>query len=122
MPHVCDMGQDGFYFPSEDFSALKNPTASAGFEPANLGAKGQHATSRPPKPLSQVLLNSVETYRHFLAHIDEAGYKKSEDLSVPKTVVQRSTTVTCKCMASANSQCATSQSAERSVLGCTLCQ
>ena len=35
---------------AEDFFALKNPTASAGFEPANLGTKGQHATSRPPKP------------------------------------------------------------------------
>ena len=33
------------------FFALKNPMASAGFEPANLGTKGQHATSRPPKPL-----------------------------------------------------------------------
>jgi hypothetical protein len=37
-----------FYFPSEgkraeDFFALKNPTASAGFEPANLGTKGQRA-------------------------------------------------------------------------------
>ena len=36
------------YFPSEgrraeDFFALKNPTASAGFEPANLGTRGQHA-------------------------------------------------------------------------------
>ena len=30
------------------FFALKN---SAGFEPASLGTKGQHATSRPPKPL-----------------------------------------------------------------------
>ena len=45
------------YFPfegrrAEDFFALKNPTASDGFEPANLGTKGQHATSRPPKPLS----------------------------------------------------------------------
>ena len=44
------------YFPSEgrraeDFFALKNPTASAGFEPANLGTKDQHSTSRPPKPL-----------------------------------------------------------------------
>ena len=44
------------YFPSEgrlfeDFFALKNPTASAVFEVANLGTKGQHATSRPPKPL-----------------------------------------------------------------------
>ena len=26
------------------FFSLKNPTASAGFEPANLGTKGQHAT------------------------------------------------------------------------------
>ena len=33
------------------FFALKNPTASAGLGPANLGTKGQHATSRPPKPL-----------------------------------------------------------------------
>jgi hypothetical protein len=36
MPQICDMGQDGFYFPirgrrAEDFFALKNPTASAGF-------------------------------------------------------------------------------------------
>ena len=45
------------YFPSEgrraeDFFALKNLTASAGFEPANLGTKGQHATSRPSKLLT----------------------------------------------------------------------
>ena len=33
------------------FFRPKNPTASAGFEPANLGTKGQHATPRPPKPL-----------------------------------------------------------------------
>ena len=37
------------------FFTPKNPTASAGFEPANLGTKGQHATSRPPKPLSEGL-------------------------------------------------------------------
>ena len=36
---------------AEDFFALNNPMASAGFEPANLGTKGQHATSRPTKPL-----------------------------------------------------------------------
>ena len=45
------------YFPSEgrraeDLFALKNPTASARFEPANLGTKGQQAASRPPKPLT----------------------------------------------------------------------
>ena len=32
------------------FFAMKNPTASVGFEPANLDTKGQHAASRPPKP------------------------------------------------------------------------
>ena len=36
---------------AEDFFRPKNSTASAGCEPANLGTKGQHATSRPPKPL-----------------------------------------------------------------------
>ena len=40
---------------AEDFSALKNPTSSAGFAPANLGTKGQHSTSRPPKPLYHTL-------------------------------------------------------------------
>ena len=44
------------YFPSEgkraeEFFALKNPTASVGFELKNLSTRGQHATSRPPKPL-----------------------------------------------------------------------
>jgi len=34
------------------FFRPKNPIASAGFEPANLGTKGQHATARPPKPIS----------------------------------------------------------------------
>jgi hypothetical protein len=34
-----------------EFFRPKNPTASTGFEHANLGTKGQHATSRPPKPL-----------------------------------------------------------------------
>jgi hypothetical protein len=37
------------------FFRPKNPTALAGFEPANLGTKGQHTTSRPPKPLSLLI-------------------------------------------------------------------
>jgi len=48
MPQIYGMGPK-----AEDFLTLKNPTASARFEPANLGTKGQHATSRPPKPLPQ---------------------------------------------------------------------
>jgi hypothetical protein len=39
---------------AEDFFALKNPTASAGFEPVNLGYKGQHTICRLPKPLHYV--------------------------------------------------------------------
>ena len=49
-------GTDGVTSPPkgkrvEDFLALKNPTASVGFEPANLGTTGQDDTSRPPQPL-----------------------------------------------------------------------
>jgi hypothetical protein len=55
VPYSYDMGptallplrkkaRSGFFHP-------KNPTASAVFEPANSGTKGQHATSRPTKPL-----------------------------------------------------------------------
>ena len=40
---------------AEGFFTLKNPTASVRFEPVNLGTKSQHATSRPPKPLSGIL-------------------------------------------------------------------
>jgi hypothetical protein len=49
MPQIYDTGGEGRR--AGDFFVLKNPTASAGFEPANLGTRGQHASSRPPKPL-----------------------------------------------------------------------
>ena len=53
------------YFPSEgrrdeDFFRPKNPTGSAGCEPANLGTKGQHAISRPPKPLRWIRQDTYE--------------------------------------------------------------
>jgi len=44
MPQIYDMGPTTL-LPLR----RKNPTASAGFEPPNLGTKGQHATPRPPK-------------------------------------------------------------------------
>jgi hypothetical protein len=52
-------GTDDFTSPPKEgvlrffFFAFKNSTASAGFETANLGTKGQHLTPRPPKPLYQ---------------------------------------------------------------------
>jgi len=47
---------DGFTSPPKEgvlriFFVLKNPTASAGFEPVILGIKGEHATPGPTKPL-----------------------------------------------------------------------
>ena len=45
---------------AENFFALKNPTASAGFEPMNLGTKGQHATPRPPKQLVIICVESFD--------------------------------------------------------------
>jgi hypothetical protein len=46
---------DGFTSPPKEacwgFFRPKNPTASAGFEPANLVTRGHHAKTRPPKPL-----------------------------------------------------------------------
>jgi hypothetical protein len=73
--HIANLrhGTDGFTSPPKDFFALKNPTASAGFEPANLDTKGQHAISRPPKPLElaftyflvscNMLFPNTESYR-----------------------------------------------------------
>ena len=77
------------YFPSEgrrteDFFALKNPTASVGFEPAKLGTKGQHATSRPPKPPSLMIIstycnillsNFITMYISLLFHSENKLYK-----------------------------------------------
>ena len=64
MPQIYDMGPTallplrrkacwGFFRP-------KNPTVSAGFEPANLGTKGQHAAPRPPEPLSFICIENSE--------------------------------------------------------------
>ena len=53
---------------AEDFLVLKNPMVSAGFEPASLGTKGQHATSSPPKPLSySVTWSNSDLFSDFLA-------------------------------------------------------
>jgi len=58
-------GTDGFTSPPKEgvlriFFRSKNPTASAGCQPANLGTKGQHAISRPPKPLSFMYVKCKE--------------------------------------------------------------
>ena len=68
MPQIYDMGPTAL-FPVRRkacwgfFFALKNPTASAGFEPANLGTKGQHAS--PRTSVSQKLNKSFTIYSVF---------------------------------------------------------
>ena len=72
MPQIYDMGPTallplrrkarwGFFRP-------KNPMASAGFEPANLGTKGQHAAPRAPKLLIPLYLleNEVSQKKCFM--------------------------------------------------------
>ena len=53
MPQIYNMGPTAFLSLRRKacwgICRPKHPTASAGFEPANLGTKGQHATPRPPK-------------------------------------------------------------------------
>ena len=73
MPQICDMGPI-ILLPFRRkacrgiLSPFKNPTSSAGFEPANLGIRGQHATSAPPKPLYLPLV-SVVSHHHLLCKI-----------------------------------------------------
>jgi hypothetical protein len=47
VPRSCDMGPTAFTSPPKEAMLRifrpKNPTALAGFEPANLGTRGQHA-------------------------------------------------------------------------------
>ena len=57
-------GTDGFTSPPKEgvlrIFRPKNPTSSAGFEPANLGTKGQHATPRPPKSLCGIYTTKIK--------------------------------------------------------------
>jgi hypothetical protein len=71
-------GTDGFISPPKEgvlriFFHPKNLTASAGFEPANLGTKGQHATSRPLKPIRiyEYMNNIIQSAgeSHYFKHI-----------------------------------------------------
>ena len=68
MPKIYDMGPTallplrrkacwGLFRP-------KNPMASAGFEPANLGTKGQNANPRWPKPLVDIIVLTKYTEQY----------------------------------------------------------
>jgi hypothetical protein len=78
-------GTDGFTSSPKEgvlriFFRPKNPTASAGFEPANLGTEGQHATSRPPNPLfveiisKNTSLKNVVQWQYVLQSVQQCMY------------------------------------------------
>jgi hypothetical protein len=82
MPEICNMGQTALLpLRRKEFFALKNPTASATFEPANLGTKGQHATSRPPKPVS-TQYNIVNNITKFKDQLEVESVTKSRFMRV----------------------------------------
>jgi len=55
--HAVKLRHGTYGFASPLKEGVLNPTASAGCEPANLCTKGQHATSRLPKPLCSYIVS-----------------------------------------------------------------
>ena len=42
------------------FTSCKNPSTSVGFEPANLGSRGEHVSPRPPRLTKVVRDNKIK--------------------------------------------------------------
>ena len=77
------------------FFSPKSPMASAGFEPANLGTKGHHATPRPPKPMPSHcavtnlynILYTVNTHQYISTVIQSDSVARSPKLLSIKNYV-----------------------------------
>ena len=55
------------------FFRPKSPTASASFEPVNLGTKGQHATPRPPKRYRNWKILASSVIRFLYMNLENKG-------------------------------------------------
>jgi hypothetical protein len=88
MPPICDMGQTAL-LPLRrkaccGFVRPKNPTASAGFEPATLGTRGQHAKKRIRKRLRSSFVPRVElTITEIATRFDSRGEHHTLPAMVP---------------------------------------
>ena len=72
-----------------EFFCPENPTTSAGCEPANLGTKGQHATSRPPKP--RLILHTYPPMKMEQTECSETlAYKIQTSGNYPEESIQHS--------------------------------
>ena len=58
------------------FTFRKNPSTLAGFEPANLGSRGEHVTPRPSRPISYytIVFVSFLVLLFFNTHCNSAAY------------------------------------------------
>ena len=50
------------------FTSWKNPSTSAGFEPANLGSRGEHVTMRPSRPTCPVIRLGSSLWKSAIVH------------------------------------------------------
>jgi hypothetical protein len=62
---------------AEDFFALKFRRLRPSANPANLGTKGQHATSRPPRPLRELLKLTVKNVPNLVAILECRAIKNA---------------------------------------------
>ena len=46
--------------PAKEVFTLKNPSTTAGFEPANLRSRDEHVTPGVPRPTSQIIHNTED--------------------------------------------------------------
>ena len=77
-------GTNGFTSPPKEgvlriFPSWKIRRLRPGFEPANLGTKGQHDTSRPPKPLYAVCTNPTNKKGYYGREISRRAYRSPSD-------------------------------------------
>ena len=90
-------GTDGFTSPPKEgvlriFCALKNPTASAGFEAANLGTKGQHDTNIFKKfRLNKNLITITDTLHKDIYIKNNFGFNSSEKKNCLRQKLKRKT-------------------------------
>jgi hypothetical protein len=79
------------------FFRPKNQTNSAGCEPANLGTKGQHATSRPPKPLYLNIAVMERKKRFFFVVLTVNNVVNTKSAAMKNNVLYLLLRSSCRC-------------------------